>query len=424
MAPTSSLVQATAPPPRTPRPPRRRRPLALLVLLGCAVVCSASLLLAILLPSSSAAALFFFPWRSTRPGLDGLGSAHPLRWPPPTTTTAIDYTDRELVDDPAERALARTCRARQQAPTSVLATLPFYDDLILASRNGSLPNSEPSSSSSSSGLLRSPAAGDETRRLWHPMLGLIQAGEAAYQAKLASQSQTLDAARAAYSRRYSGRLPPQGFDVWWAFAEANDVVFPDEHRATDLLEPFRALGPEERRRRLRRAERALPGEEGKRQALVRIFNGPEGLGWAPLLDGADEAEDGESGTARRVPPRVQRRPAAIHKRTKAHLALLQPIQHLLPHFRCVPSFAPSSQPSALWQAESICGRPGMARLTRLLLLLVQSAPSSILPISRSSCSTQRNLASSRTVRLLSSCARPTTRCLWARRCSVAQERSI
>lgn len=329
MAPTSLLVP--------PKPARRRRPaLTLLVLFGCALaglLSSASFLLALFVPSSSASKLFF-PWRPTAAGREPTFSWQQQQVTARAPTT--DWTDPQLVDDPAERALARACRRlgadkATDRPRSVLASLPFYEALV-ASGNASLPGAV-----SASGLLLSPApTAPGASGPWHPMLGLVQAGEAAYHARLASQSQTLEAARAEYSRRYAGRAPPPQFDVWWAFAEANDVLFPDEHRTTDLLEPFRALDPVERRRRLRKAERVVPGHEGKRQALVRIWNGPEGLDWAPLLECEDGEVEGKSNETapRMLPPRVQRRPEKVHKRTKAHLALLQPIQHLLPHFRC------------------------------------------------------------------------------------------
>lgn len=111
-------------------------------------------------------------------------------------------------------------------------------------------------------------------------------------------------------------------------------MFPDEHAATALLAPFRALSPSERQRRLALASRSPAGTA---QALVRIVNGPSGLGWAPLQDA-----DGRERARPRDPPR-------IHKRTRAHLALLQPIAHLLPHFSCVRLFPRAvAPPGAMW----------------------------------------------------------------------------
>jgi hypothetical protein len=89
------------------------------------------------------------------------------------------------------------------------------------------------------------------------------------------------------------------------------------------LRPFQALSPTERRRRLELASREARDDtvEGSaKQALVRITNNQhEGLMWAPL-----KTSSGRSGYV----PRETR----MKSRTKAHLAVLQPIQHLLPNF--------------------------------------------------------------------------------------------
>lgn len=83
------------------------------------------------------------------------------------------------------------------------------------------------------------------------------------------------------------------------------------------------LTPTERRRRLELASREARDDavEGSpKQALVRVINDEkEGLMWAPL-----KTSSGRSGYV----PRETR----MKSRTKAHLAVLQPIQHLLPNF--------------------------------------------------------------------------------------------
>ncbi|KAF7354421.1 SPX domain-containing protein [Mycena venus] len=64
-------------------------------------------------------------------------------------------------------------------------------------------------------------------RASHPIPELIARAEAAWAAKLSGASTTLRQAAAEYTRRYN-RLPPRGFDKWWAYAAAHDVALPDE----------------------------------------------------------------------------------------------------------------------------------------------------------------------------------------------------
>ncbi|KLT43057.1 hypothetical protein CC85DRAFT_284814 [Cutaneotrichosporon oleaginosum] len=84
----------------------------------------------------------------------------------------------------------------------------------------------------------------------HPIPTLLTLGEERWASLLASQSQTLSEAVAEYERRYE-RLPPRGFDEWWAFAQAHNVVLPDEYDGIHRdLAPFWALPKEELSRRL------------------------------------------------------------------------------------------------------------------------------------------------------------------------------
>jgi hypothetical protein len=268
--------------------------------------------------------------------------------------TVHDWTDAALTDDPAEALTYQTCSLE----ASPLEDLPFYDAL----KNTTVPRAH-------GGNLRFHALDGGGEGLgWHPVLLLMKEGEERFKQKLARQSKTFEQAVGEYRRRY-GRSPPKGFDIWCVplnlharrsltlgsflfyaggslplqtasvscalashviFAPRSDSgtraflpVFPDEHYATDALSPFYALSPASRQARLLRAssEAAEGTFEGSGdQALVRIFNGPDGLGWAPLLD--------SDGKERRRP-----RKEPTHKRTRAQLALLQPIQHLLPRFR-------------------------------------------------------------------------------------------
>ncbi|KAF8217988.1 glycosyl transferase family 90-domain-containing protein [Mycena galopus ATCC 62051] len=79
----------------------------------------------------------------------------------------------------------------------------------------------------------------------HPIPELIARAEAAWAAKLARATTSLRAAAAEYTRRYA-RLPPKGFDVWWAYAAVNSVPLPDEYDQIDRdLGPFYGAHPED-----------------------------------------------------------------------------------------------------------------------------------------------------------------------------------
>lgn len=84
----------------------------------------------------------------------------------------------------------------------------------------------------------------------HPIPLLLALGERRWEELLARQSRTLAEATMEYERRY-GRVPPKGFDLWWAFASENQLVLPDEYDRINLdLAPFWALPRKEVRRRL------------------------------------------------------------------------------------------------------------------------------------------------------------------------------
>ncbi|OWZ65552.1 beta-1,2-xylosyltransferase 1 [Cryptococcus neoformans] len=91
--------------------------------------------------------------------------------------------------------------------------------------------------------------------LTHPILGLLRDGEAKWNSMLARQSQTLEQAVDVYIDRW-GRKPPKGFDEWWHFAKANNVLLPDEYDPImNSLLPFYALPIDTLEERLTEAEK-------------------------------------------------------------------------------------------------------------------------------------------------------------------------
>ncbi|GMK57357.1 hypothetical protein CspeluHIS016_0401910 [Cutaneotrichosporon spelunceum] len=88
----------------------------------------------------------------------------------------------------------------------------------------------------------------------HPIPTLITLGEERWASLLAARSRTLAEAVDEYRRRY-GRAPPRGFDKWWGFAQAHNVLLPDEYDGIHRdLAPFWALPKSELRRRLKAVE--------------------------------------------------------------------------------------------------------------------------------------------------------------------------
>ncbi|GAA5828833.1 hypothetical protein JCM11251_005889 [Rhodosporidiobolus azoricus] len=99
------------------------------------------------------------------------------------------------------------------------------------------PSSETSPYSSAEASLLPP----HTMR--HPIVEMMANATNEWEKKLARQSKTLEEAVKEYRRRF-GRRPPKGFDDWFRFAQANDVVLVDEFDQTfnDIL-PFYAIPP-------------------------------------------------------------------------------------------------------------------------------------------------------------------------------------
>ncbi|BGP40399.1 hypothetical protein JCM10449v2_004361 [Rhodotorula kratochvilovae] len=84
----------------------------------------------------------------------------------------------------------------------------------------------------------------------HPILPLLTTAREKWGKKLASQSTTFDRATRTYKSRY-GLAPPVGFDKWFAFATQgrNHSLVDEYDQLMQDLAPFRALSPQELRRR-------------------------------------------------------------------------------------------------------------------------------------------------------------------------------
>lgn len=130
----------------------------------------------------------------------------------------------------------------------------------------------------------------------HPIPVLLGLGEKRWEELLARQSRTLEEAVQEYTRRY-GRLPPKGFDAWWDYAMANNLVLPDEYDRINLdLAPFFALPRSEMRRRMEMVEQmketfTIVVQDG--QVGVQILD-PGGLEWGgtvPRANGMAEYVD-------------------------------------------------------------------------------------------------------------------------------------
>jgi Glycosyl transferase family 90 len=77
----------------------------------------------------------------------------------------------------------------------------------------------------------------------HPIQELIRNANAEFHQLISHQSHTLAEAIEVYKQR-NGRLPPPKFDLWFTFAQANNVQMIDEYDTiTHLLQPFWGLDP-------------------------------------------------------------------------------------------------------------------------------------------------------------------------------------
>ncbi|MBW0484194.1 hypothetical protein O181_023909 [Austropuccinia psidii MF-1] len=77
----------------------------------------------------------------------------------------------------------------------------------------------------------------------YPLVELIKNARLMWKEKLNRQSKNLNQAIKEYERRYN-RPPPLGFQKWFEWAKANNVILIDEYdRINELIEPFWALPP-------------------------------------------------------------------------------------------------------------------------------------------------------------------------------------
>ncbi|KAF8632883.1 hypothetical protein AX17_004729 [Amanita inopinata Kibby_2008] len=157
----------------------------------------------------------------------------------------------------------------------------------------------------------------------HPIYELIQYNKAQWEGKLARASRTLPQAIAEYKRRYK-RPPPKGFDVWFEWARNHNVQLLDEYDSiTRDLEPFWGVSPSDLRDIQAKQELTTDtftiakNASENPTALARVsFSDPETWEQRALLRGLDEI-----------------------------LALLEPVDHLLPNFRLI--FSPHDNPNLL-----------------------------------------------------------------------------
>ncbi|KAG6861171.1 hypothetical protein C0995_002978 [Termitomyces sp. Mi166 len=151
----------------------------------------------------------------------------------------------------------------------------------------------------------------------HPIYELIRNAEAAWNAKLKRSSKTLAEAVLEYKRRYK-RLPPKGFDAWWAYVQEHNVQLPDEYdQIYEDLEPFWGMDPRDLQR--------LQGEwEGHSDSYTigKTVDGP-----IMLVNVSLSSKSGHdlTGGSREV------------------MELLKDVEHEIPPFRAV--FSPHDNPN-------------------------------------------------------------------------------
>ncbi|KIJ07245.1 glycosyltransferase family 90 protein, partial [Paxillus involutus ATCC 200175] len=162
----------------------------------------------------------------------------------------------------------------------------------------------------------------------HPIFELMRNAEAAWEAKLARASKTLDEAVAEYKRRYK-RPPPRGFDKWWDYVVKHDVQLPDEYdEIYHDLEPFWGIDP---------YDLAVTQEElEQRQGTVTVHKTPFNAGLE--IVGETLPED---------------RRAELQRTIENILTLLKDVQHELPPLRI--TFSPYDNPSMLsdWRIKNM-----------------------------------------------------------------------
>ncbi|KAI5478587.1 glycosyltransferase family 90 protein [Pseudohyphozyma bogoriensis] len=119
----------------------------------------------------------------------------------------------------------------------------------------------------------------------HPIHTLMKEAKEAWENKVASQSKTLSAAIQEYRRRYN-REPPPGFDLWFQWAQDNDVQLLDEFDSiADHIFPLFSLSPAQLHARIGELEFPRAGPEN--HAIMRIRNHTQlewtGANWRPMI---------------------------------------------------------------------------------------------------------------------------------------------
>ncbi|GAA98055.1 glycosyltransferase family 90 protein [Mixia osmundae IAM 14324] len=125
-------------------------------------------------------------------------------------------------------------------------------------------------------------AANNPANIRHPILYLIERAEREWDSLLSRQSKSLSEAVTEYRRRYK-RAPPRGFDRWYRFAIARDVILIDEYDNIQRdIEPFQALPAHTLRKRSDElsGDRSSPFSQSLftiriRQGEIKAVTGPE-----------------------------------------------------------------------------------------------------------------------------------------------------
>ena len=153
-------------------------------------------------------------------------------------------TKARLAHERAERALQDPLGATHHSavvPGSPgKAAARRHQDLdALRKAQAHLPDIHASSSMHQNGLL----VAKEGEK--HPILTLIEKGKKDWEQLLARQSKSLPEAAAEYRKRHR-KNPPAGFEIWWDYAQRNNVQLVDEYdQIMQDIQPFHSLEPQE-----------------------------------------------------------------------------------------------------------------------------------------------------------------------------------
>ncbi|KAF8631386.1 hypothetical protein AX15_002417 [Amanita polypyramis BW_CC] len=160
----------------------------------------------------------------------------------------------------------------------------------------------------------------------HPFYDLIQSGKDQWAVRLAKASHTLPQAVAEYERRYA-RPPPKGFDRWFDWAKSHHVQLLDDYDSiAHSLEPFWGVSPSD-----------LNHIQHRQEHTTDTFTVAKNSSYNPTYLARTSYSNPD--------PRDQRAPRGMDE----ILALLEPIDHLLPNFRLI--FSPHDNPNLLTNHE-------------------------------------------------------------------------